>query len=44
MKDLNRFYETAKKSAKEHMKRGQINAYLDDLLIMNHYKRQIDSI
>lgn len=44
MNDLSRFYETAKQSAKDHMKKGQINAYLEDLLIMNHYKRQIDSI
>ena len=43
MKDLTKFYERAKQSAKDHMKKGQINAYLNDLLIMNHYKRQIES-
>jgi len=44
MNDLTKFYETAKQSAKDHMKKGQINAYLDDLLIMNHYKRQIEIV
>ncbi len=44
MIDLKKFYEIAKRSAKNHMKKGQINLYLNDLIIMNHYKRQIDAV
>ncbi len=43
MNEITKFYERAKKSAKNNMKRGQINAYLNDLLIMNHYKRLIEA-
>ncbi len=43
MNDLSKFYERAKQSAKQHMRSGQINAYLNDLLVMNHYKRLMEA-
>ena len=43
MNDLTKFYKKAKQSAKNNMKAGKINAYLTDLSIMNHYKRQIEA-
>lgn len=43
MIEIAKFYEKSKKSAKKHMKQGKINAYLNDLLIMNHYKRLIEA-
>jgi len=43
MNELTKFYEKSKKSAKKHMKKGQINAYLNDLIVMNHYKRMIEA-
>ena len=43
MNELKKFYEVAKLRAKDHMKKGQINLYLNDLIIMNNYKRQIEA-
>jgi len=43
MNEVKTFYERAKQSAKNHMKNGQINDYLNDLLIMNHYKKLMDT-
>jgi hypothetical protein len=43
MKEITKFYERAKQSAKNHMKNGQINDYLNDLLIMNHYKKLMEA-
>ena len=43
MNEVKKFYERAKLSAKNHMKNGQINDYLNDLLIMNHYKKLMDA-
>jgi len=43
MNEVKTFYERAKQSAKNHMKNGQINDYLNDLLIMNHYKKLMDA-
>lgn len=44
MNELQKLYDRAKKSAKEHMKKGQLNAYYMDLQIMLHYKRIIESV
>jgi len=43
MKEITKFYERAKQSATNHMKNGQINDYLNDLLIMNHYKKLMEA-
>lgn len=43
MNELKKIYETAKINAKKHMKNGQINLYLNDLIKMNNYKKQIDA-
>ena len=43
MNEVKKFYERAKQSATNHMKNGQINDYLKDLLIMNHYKKLLDA-
>lgn len=43
MNDVKTFYERAKQSAKNHMRNGQINDYLNDLMIMNHYKRILEA-
>lgn len=43
MNELKKFYEKAKASAKDHMQKGQINLYLGDLIMMNNYKRQMES-
>jgi hypothetical protein len=43
MNEVKKFYERAKHSAKNHMKNGQINAYLNDLMIMNHYKKILEA-
>ncbi len=42
MNELTKFYERAKNRAKMHMKKGQLNAYFDDLIEMNHYKKLIE--
>ena len=39
MKELIKHYETANKNALSFMQHGQINAYFDALIEMNHYKR-----
>jgi len=44
MKELVKYYQRAEHSAKNHMKNGQINAYLNDLIIMDHYKNMIKSV
>jgi len=44
MNELNNFYEKAKRSAKDHMKKGQLNAYYMDLQIMMHYKRMLTQL
>jgi len=41
MKELIKQYETTKKRALNFMKRGQLNAYFDALIEMNHYKKLI---
>ena len=43
MNELKKFYEKAKTSAKDHMQKGQINLYLNDLIMMNKYKRQMEA-
>ena len=43
MSEVKKIYERAKLSAKYHMRNGQINDYLNDLMIMNHYKKIIDA-
>ncbi len=43
MNEVKKFYERAKLSAKNHMKNGQINDYLNDLQIMNHYKKILEA-
>ena len=43
MNELKKFYEKAKASAKDHMQKGQLNLYLNDLILMNNYKRQMES-
>lgn len=43
MNEVKKFYERAKISAKNNMRNGQINDYLNDLLIMNHYRRMMDA-
>jgi hypothetical protein len=32
-------YERAKQSAKNHMKNGETKAYLNELLVMDYYKK-----
>ena len=44
MNELKKFYEKAKTSAKDHMQRGQINLYLNDLIMMNKYKRLMEAV
>ena len=39
MKELKKHYEIAKNKALIFMKNGQINAYFDALIEMNHYKK-----
>lgn len=39
MRDFKNQYEIAKQNSKIFMKNGQINAYLNALLVMNKYKR-----
>jgi len=39
MNDLKRHYENSKNKAKLLMKKGQIGAYVNALLEMNHYKK-----
>ena len=41
MKELVRQYEKAKKRALVFMQKGQLNAYFEALVEMNHYKRLI---
>lgn len=43
MNELKKFYNKAKESAKDHMEKGQINLYLNDLIMMNNYKRQMEA-
>lgn len=39
MKELIKQYQAAKNKALKFMKNGQLNAYFDALIEMNHYKR-----
>ena len=39
MKELIKQYETTKNKALAFMKKGQLNAYFDALVEMNHYKK-----
>jgi hypothetical protein len=39
MKELIKQYEKAKNKALNFMKKGQLNAYFDALVEMNHYKK-----
>jgi hypothetical protein len=39
MKDLFKQYETAKNKALKFMSNGQLHAYFDALIEMNHYKK-----
>lgn len=39
MKDILKQYETAKKNAITFMKNGQLHAYFNALIEMNHYKK-----
>ena len=43
MNEAKKFYKRARQSAKNHMKNGQIHDYLNDLLIVNHYKRILEA-
>lgn len=44
MKELIKQYETAKKKALRFMNAGQLNAYFDALVEMNHYKKLMVSV
>lgn len=44
MNDIIKHYETAKNEALKFMRKGQINAYFDALIEMNHYKRLLIAI
>ncbi|MDP3312761.1 hypothetical protein [Lutibacter sp.] len=44
MKNLFKQYETAKKSALEFMRKGQINAYMNALIEADYYKRLIITV
>jgi len=44
MKDLNKHYEISKSKATLLMKKGKIEAYVNALLEMNHYKKLIGSV
>lgn len=44
MNDLIKHYENAKKKALKFMKKGQINAYFDALIEMNHYKKLLIAV
>ena len=39
MKELIKQYDTAKTKALKFMNKGQLNAYFDALIEMNHYKK-----
>lgn len=39
MKDLKKHYHIAKRKALSFMKKGQLNAYFEALVEMNHYKK-----
>ena len=39
MNDLNKHYQKSKSKATRLMKKGQIGAYVNALLEMNHYKK-----
>lgn len=39
MNDLNKHYQKSKRKATLLMKKGQIGAYVNALLEMNHYKK-----
>lgn len=39
MKELIKQYEIAKNKAFKFMRNGQLNAYIDALVEMNHYKK-----
>lgn len=39
MKELKKHYNTAKNKALIFMQNGEINAYFDALIEMNHYKK-----
>lgn len=44
MKELIKQYETAKKRALNFMRKGQLNAYVDALVEMNHYKKLLIAV
>ena len=44
MKELIKQYETAKQKAIKFMSAGQLNAYFDALIEMNHYKKLIVAV
>jgi len=44
MIELNKHYEKARRKAKLYMKKGQISAYLNALLEMNHYKKLLTAV
>lgn len=44
MKELKKQYELARKKAIGLMKKGQINAYFDALIEMNHYKKMLVAV
>ena len=41
MKELIKQYESARNKAINFMKKGQLNAYFDALVEMNHYKNML---
>lgn len=44
MKELKKHYELARKKAINFMKKGQLNAYFDALIEMNHYKKLLVAV
>jgi len=36
-------YERAKQSAKNHMKNGETKAYLNELLVMDYYRKLMET-
>jgi len=44
MNDLLQHYEIAKSNANKYMRKGQLNAYVDALIEMNHYKKLMKAV
>lgn len=44
MKELMKHYQSAQKESIKYMFTGQINAYFDALIEMNHYKKLMKAV